>query len=50
MTGDSKQVGINFSGLIQEFVLKERISFVFLIRNFIWKIIIKPHIGLVIWN
>ena len=32
MTGNFKYVGINLSGLIQEFVLKERIPFVFLLR------------------
>ena len=35
MTGNLKYIGINLSEYIQEFVFKERIPFVFLLRNFI---------------
>ena len=35
MTGNLKYIGINLSELIQKFVFKEIIPFVFLLRNFI---------------
>ena len=35
MTQIFKYVGINLSGLIQEFIVKEIIPFLFLLRNFI---------------
>ena len=50
MAGGFKCIGINFSGLIQEIVVKERIPFVFLLRKFNLKIMIKLQIGLVIQN
>ena len=45
-----KYIGINLSGLIQEILSKDRIILVFLLNNFIPKIMIKIPIGLFIQN
>ena len=49
MTGNFRYIGISLGGQIQEFVLNKT-KFVCLLRNSVWKRIIKLHIRLVLQN
>ena len=50
ITGNFRYTGINLSGWIQEIIMNKKFHLVCLLKNSIWRIIIKLHIGLVTLN